>query len=110
MSKEFIKITTADSIAEAEQMLQILKQNGIEGYRQGGILDVYTGNSNTGEDVFVHETDAEKAKELLEAFTPIKVSSGPGSKYPAGTRKIVSWILLGIILLLLAFSLYTAIS
>lgn len=109
MSKEFIKITTVNSLAEAEQILQFLKQNGIGGYRQGNIMDVYSGNSNAGEDIYVHETDADKARDILASFEPIKVSSGYGSKYPSGIPKTMCWLLLGVILLLIAFSIYMAV-
>lgn len=105
---KFVKVTTVDSIAEAEQILQVLKQNGIEGYRQGGVLDVYIGNSNAGEDVFIHATDAEKAQKILASFEPIRVSSGT-SQASSSIMRILGFVALGILLLGIAASLYTAV-
>lgn len=53
----FVKITSVEGIAEAEQLLRTLKKHGIEGYRQGGILNAYFGIPNAKEDIFVREID-----------------------------------------------------
>ena len=39
---KLVKITTVNSLAEAEQIIQYLKENGVSAMRQGGIMDVYT--------------------------------------------------------------------
>ncbi len=59
---KFIKITSTQSRAEAEQIVQILKENNIAAYSQGGVMNIYMGTSVTGEDIFVSEADQEAAK------------------------------------------------
>ena len=44
-------------------------QHNIQAYRQGiasgGLMDIYTGNSIFGEDIFADESDVEAARELI---------------------------------------------
>lgn len=95
-----VKITSVESFAEAEQILQILKQNSITAYRRGGIMDVYTGNSAHGEDIMVAEEDGETARKILEDFQPIKVSSSGKKRIYTRNQKIFCWILLVLIVLI----------
>lgn len=46
---EFVKIHMANTSVEADMLIGVLAQNGISAYKQsidGGIMDVYSGNSN----------------------------------------------------------------
>lgn len=63
------KVCTARDKIEAEMILDILSRNGITAFRQGigsgGIMDIYTGNSIYGEDIFADERDVERAQDLI---------------------------------------------
>lgn len=65
-------IYTAHDRIEAEMLLEALKRNDIQGFREargaGGVMDVYTGNSIFGEKIFVDESDAERAGTIIEAI------------------------------------------
>lgn len=64
-----VRLCSASDRIEADMMIDILNQNGIQAYRQsvgaGGIMDIYAGNSTFGEDVFVDERDLDRAGELV---------------------------------------------
>lgn len=53
-------------------ILEVLGKNGIPGYKRdlgaAGIMNLYTGNSTFGEEIFVAEEDVPKAAELLEGM------------------------------------------
>ena len=70
---KLVKITTVNSLAEAEQIIQYLKENGVSAMRQGGIMDVYTSNSIAGEDIMIDENQLRIA-ENLEAVENFKGS------------------------------------
>ena len=67
---KLVKITTVNSLAEAEQIIQYLKENGVSAMRQGGIMDVYTSNSIAGEDIMIDENQLRIAEKLLKRFRP----------------------------------------
>ena len=64
-----IKIYNAQDAIEAEEIVALLKENGIPAYSQnasGGVAaHSMSGFSLYGVDIFVDEADAEKAKRLL---------------------------------------------
>ena len=63
------KIFSASDKYQAEMILGLLKNNGIPCYRKapgsGDYMDVYAGNSLNGENIFVDETDAARARQLI---------------------------------------------
>lgn len=64
-----IKVYNAQDAVEAEEILAILKENGILAYSQNASSGVaahsVSGFSLYGVDVFVDEADMEKAKRLI---------------------------------------------
>ena len=64
-----VKIYNAKNVVEAEEIVALLKENGIPAYSQnasGGVAaHSMSGFSLYGVDIFVDEADAEKAKRLL---------------------------------------------
>ncbi len=72
MERKAVKIYTAPDNLQAEMILEVLGKNGIPGYKRdlgaAGIMNLYTGNSTFGEEIFVAEEDVPKAKELLEGM------------------------------------------
>ena len=70
MERKAVKIYTAPDNLQAEMILEVLGKNGIPGYKRdlgaAGIMNLYTGNSTFGEEIFVAEEDVPKADELLE--------------------------------------------
>ena len=72
MERKAVKIYTAPDNLQAELILEVLGKNGIPGYKRdlgaAGIMNLYTGNSTFGEEIFVAEEDVPKAAELLEGM------------------------------------------
>lgn len=70
-SMKRVKVYSTYEKYQAEIILGILQNNGIACYRQGvgvgGYMDIYAGNSLSGEDIYVDEADAERALELIQA-------------------------------------------
>ena len=72
MERKAVKMYTAPDNLQAEMILEVLEKNGIPGYKRdlgaAGIMNLYTGNSTFGEEIFVAEEDVPKAAELLEGM------------------------------------------
>lgn len=72
MERKAVKIYTAPDNLQAEMILEVLGKNGIPGYKRdlgaAGIMNLYSGNSTFGEEIFVAEEDVPKAAELLEGM------------------------------------------
>lgn len=103
MSDRFIKIASVSGFSEAEQVLGALRENGIDAFRRGGIMDAYAANSMAGEDIMVCEGDYDAAKALQEAFAP--VGTGPRVSMLPAYQTAMNRILLGMIAGILALAL-----
>ena len=72
MERKAVKIYTAPDNLQAEMILEVFGKNGIPGYKRdlgaAGIMNLYSGNSTFGEEIFVAEEDVPKAVELLEGM------------------------------------------
>lgn len=104
--KDFVRAAYAANAIEAEQMIDILQQNGIIARKQGGIKDIYMGGSAMGEEIVVPAESLEQAIEILSNFRPIQTTAsqrekaGEPEKKP-GVRTILSWIIGAAAMLLL---------
>lgn len=67
-----VKAGFAGSTAEAAQMVAFLLRHEIAACAEAGSLQVYEGNSPSGQAILVAEEDASRAEELLRDFTPIR--------------------------------------
>lgn len=105
---KFIKITTTQSRAEAEQIVQVLKENKIAVYSQGGILNIYMGTSVTGEDIFVSEADQEAARKVLEEFQPIKTNTDFSKNPLSRKQKVLNWIVLSVVIVVIVCTIIIA--
>lgn len=69
---KMIQLCLVKDKAQAEMIIDILKQNGIAVYREGegsaGIMDSYASNSTFGEKIIINPKDIEKAQELAQPF------------------------------------------
>ena len=101
-----VKIKTVNSMAEAEQIIQYLKENGVVAMRQGGIMDVYTSNSIAGEDIMIDENQLGLAENLLEEFEPIKVNPSNHKLMKESSNSIMNRILLGIIAIIILTAIF----
>lgn len=67
-----VKVYSSAKRIEAEMLLDVLKNNHIPAYRQGvgsgGYLDICSGHSVFGEEIYVDEGDVQAAKALIEEF------------------------------------------
>ena len=104
MEEKLICITTVKSRIEAEQMLSFLKENGIYAAIQGGVPELYTGDSVSGDKIMVSAAHKEKAQKLLENFYLVETSDSDPGRQITKTQKAVKWILLGIIAAILVFA------
>ena len=105
---KFIKITSTQSRAEAEQIVQVLKENKIAAYSQGGVMNIYMGTSVTGEDIFVSEADMEAARKLLEEFQPIKTSADFVKNPMTKRQKVLNWIVLAVVVIIIVCTIFIA--
>lgn len=66
-----VKIYNSGNVLETNQILDLLQQEGIPAYKKdvgaGGYMSIATGTSFSGADIYVDESQEEKAKELIEA-------------------------------------------
>lgn len=60
-----VRLCSVGDRIQAEMLLEILCKNGIPAYRQGGVMDIYAGNSIDGEEIYVRGADFQKAQEIL---------------------------------------------
>lgn len=67
-----VKAGFAGSAAEAAQMVAFLLRHEIATCAEAGSLQVYEGNSPSGQTILVAEEDASRAEELLRGFAPIR--------------------------------------
>lgn len=69
MEQKLIKIFTAQDNIEAEMIIDILKRNHIPAIKEdlgnAGLMNLYGGNSKFGENIYVVETNAERATDIL---------------------------------------------
>lgn len=67
---EAVKVCTVSDNLQAEMMLELLKNSGIPAYKKdlgsAQVMNLYGGNSGFGEEIWVAEGAAERAKEILE--------------------------------------------
>lgn len=98
-SNNFVKVASSGSTVEAEQIVQLLKLNGISAYRQSEIMDIYTGNAMMGEDIMVAKQDQNTALKILKDFQPIKTNTSGYSRDFSKGQMIVGWVVLALILL-----------
>lgn len=101
-----VKIKTVNNMAEAEQIIQYLKENGVVAMRQGGIMDVYTSNSIAGEDIMIDENQLGLAENLLKEFEPIKVNTSNHKLMKESSNSIMNRILLGIIAIIILTAIF----
>lgn len=101
-----VKIKTVNSMAEAEQIIQYLKENGVVAMKQGGIMDVYTSNSIAGEDIMIDENQLGLAENLLKEFEPIKVNTSNHKLMKESSNSIMNRILLGIIAIIILTAIF----
>ena len=88
-SNNFVKVASSGSTVEAEQIVQLLKLNGISAYRQSEIMDIY----------MVAKQDQNTALKILKDFQPIKTNTSGYSRNFSKGQMIVGWVVLALILL-----------
>lgn len=80
-----VKVYSSAERIEADMLVMALKDNHISAYRQGvgsgGYLDIYSGNSVFGEEIFVDEADVQAAKKIIEGIVGKEASEE--SRYSA---------------------------
>lgn len=67
MSNEFVKLGFVNNSLKAEQIITMLKEQGIASYSKSGIMKVYGGNSSEN-DIYVASKDYEKAESLFQTY------------------------------------------
>ena len=80
MEEKKVRIYYAKNKEEGDQLLELLKANGIEGCRQelghGTYRDIYGGNSWYGEEILVDEQEEKQAEAVVQVF----VAANSGKK------------------------------
>ncbi|MBD5494250.1 MAG: DUF2007 domain-containing protein [Lachnospiraceae bacterium] len=69
MEQKISKIFTTHDNIQAEMIINTLKDNNISSFKEdlgnSGIMNLYGGNSLSGENIYVSVADVEKAKDIL---------------------------------------------
>ena len=112
-----VKVYSSAERIEADMLVMALKDNHISAYRQGvgsgGYLDIYSGNSVFGEEIFVDEADVQAAKEIIEGIVGKEApeESRYSTDQEAGGEEssVRTWTPIRIFALLAAISLIAAI-
>lgn len=112
-----VKVYSSAERIEADMLVMALKDNHISAYRQGvgsgGYLDIYSGNSVFGEEIFVDEADVQAAKKIIEGIVGKEASEE--SRYSADQEaggeesSVRTWTPIRIFALLAAIFLIAAI-
>ncbi len=72
MEEKLIKLFTSDDNLQDEMIISTLKDNNIPALKEdlgnAGLMNLYGGNSECGENIFVAEDNYEKAKEILKGM------------------------------------------
>lgn len=101
---EIIKLMSTGNKIQAELIVQMLKQNGINCYYKengaGSYMDITCGFSVFGQEIFINEEDKEKAEELIDIFNE-EEQENTGNTYDKKIRKPVLIFLIMIIIMFL---------
>lgn len=69
MESKLIKIFAAQDNIQAEMIVDTLKDNNIAAIKEdlgnAGLMNLYSGNSRAGENIYVMKDDMEAAEEIL---------------------------------------------
>lgn len=69
MEQKIAKIFTTQDNIQAEMIINTLKENDVSAFKEdlgnAGIMNLYGGNSQSGENIYVSVADVEKAKGIL---------------------------------------------
>lgn len=97
--KHYVRAAYAPDGPTAVSMTDLLKEYGIDSFRQGGVKDIYkVGGDIFGEEIMVAPEDLLKAQELLEQYP----GSGPAAPSgPVSVKQTVLALLAGIVLFLI---------
>ncbi len=98
-----VKIYNSGNVLETNQILELLKQEGIPAYKKdlgaGGYMTIATGTSFSGADIYVDESQEEKARELVEScFTVEEQQEITASKGNFMRRLFAVIMLLGVVI------------
>ena len=98
---ELVMLRSTESKAESDQIINHLKENGVQAVRQGGVMDIYAGSDLFGEQIMVAHSDLERAQELLKNFQPIRVTAKNLKDQLPKSQKTMNWILTAILFIIL---------
>lgn len=101
---EIIKLMSTGNKIQAELIVQMLKQNGINCYYKengaGSYMNISSGFSVFGQEIFINEEDKEKAEELIDIFNEEEQEKA-GLTYSKKIRKPVLIYIIFIIIMFL---------
>ncbi len=90
-NSRYVRAAYAPDASGAEQMIAVLKQYGIEAFRQGGVKDIYKiGGDICGEEIMVSEEDLSAAQDILRRMTG---DTSPSSKPSVSIKTTVLCLL-----------------
>ncbi len=88
---------------EAEQVIELLEQNGIVASSKNGLMYIYGGNNAISDaEIFVNEEEYIKAKELIDQYQPIRPYTQKGRTADA-YRLMPKAFAIGLLAIVMAF-------
>lgn len=95
--KHYVRAAYAPDGPGAEKMIDALKEQGIDAFRQGGIKDIYkVGGDVIGEEIMVDPENLKRSQELLSQVTGI---DNPQPKKSVSVKTTILCLLAAAILL-----------
>lgn len=98
-----IKLMSTENKIQAELTVQMLKENGINCYYRengaGSYMNITSGFSVFGQEIFINEEDKDKAEELIDIFSEEEQKEAE----PLYNKKIRKPILVYLALILIMF-------
>ncbi len=89
--KQYVRVAYAPDGQSALDMITVLKENGIDAFRQGGVKDIYkVGGDICGEEIMVDPEELSRAQELL-AQRP-GAASPPAEKTTSAKKTFLSML------------------
>lgn len=71
-----VKVASAANSTEAGLIMNLLRNNGIQCFKKdngiGGYMNIYYGFSVYGEEIYVDESDFDKASEIVKELSPVQ--------------------------------------
>lgn len=101
---EVTKLTSTANKIEAEMIVQKLKDNGISCYYKdnaaGGYMDITSGFSVFGQEIFINKNDMKRARALIEQVNEVESYESNEINVQSNRRRMLIKVYLGLVIIM----------